>query len=534
MDWVFVLFYLIGGLAVFLYGMRLLSEGLQKTAGDKLRSILEKFTNNRLKGLATGAAFTSVVQSSSLTTVTVVGLISGGVMTLQAAVPVIMGANIGTTITAQIIAFKITQISLPAIAVGFLLMSIRNKKYSAVGQIIVGFGFLFLGMMLMGQGVAPLKTDPMFEGFLVIFSTNLFLGIIAGAIFTALIQSSSASSALIVAMAAGGVISFASALPLILGANIGTCITAILASIGTSLSSRRAALVHVVFNVLGILIILPFLGIFSEFILSTSNDIPRQVANAHLLFNLITTLLLLPFAGVLIVLVKRILPGEEVKVENGTKFINKNLLATPAIALDQAEKEAHRMGEMVIGMMDDVEKLIMSEKKKYAEVIKKKEGVVDGIYVALDNYLKQLSEKNLSEDQSTALTMLIHSISDIERTSDHINNLAELGLKKLQDDMKFSKDAHENLETMFSKSKESISEAINVLSTKDKRLAQNVLHIEAEIDVLRKNMTDNHIKRLEEGSCDVHHGPTFLGIINHLERISDHAHSIVSVVTFGF
>lgn len=534
MDWMYTVFYLIGGLAIFLYGMRLLSEGLQKTAGDRLRTILERFTGNRLKGLATGAVFTSIVQSSSLTTVTLVGLISGGVMTLGAAVPVIMGANIGTTVTAQIIAFKITQISLPAIGLGFLLMSLRKGRYAPMGQTVMGFGFLFLGMMLMSQGVDPLKTDPMFEGFLAAFSASPLLAVLAGALFTAVIQSSSATSGLVIAMASSGLLTLGAAIPLLLGANIGTCVTVVLASVGTCLASKRAALAHVVFNILGVLMFLPFLPAFTGFVASTGTDLARQVANAHLIFNLATTLALLPFAGALILLIKRLLPGEEIRVENGTKFINRNLLGTPALALKHAEKEAVRMGQMVVGMMDNARRLVMDGKAEHADVIAKKEDAIDHIHTALNRFLDELSERRLTSEQSQTRTMLAHCASDIERTSDHLHNLSKYGAKKLEAGIVFSEEAVKSLDLMFRKSKKSISEAVRVLAGMDKRLAESVLHLEAEIDVMKKQMTEAHVRRLEAGDCDIRHEPVFLNIITHLERVSDHAHNIVNAVTFGF
>ncbi len=534
MDWVLVSFYVVGGLAVFIYGMRLLSEGLQKTAGSRLRSLLERLTRNRFRGLAVGAAFTSIVQSSSLTTVTLVGLISGGVMTLEAAVPVIMGANIGTTVTAQIIAFKITQLAFPAIAAGLVLMGIKKGKYSGIGQVIMGFGFLFLGMILMGEGVQPLKSEAVFQEFIGGFSSNPLLGLLVGAVFTGIIQSSSATSALTVAMAAEGFLTLGAAVPIILGANIGTCITAVLASIGTSLSSRRAALIHVIFNVIGVMAFLPLLPLFTSFIAGTSADLARQVANAHLAFNVITTLMLLPFAGVLILLVKRILPGEVIKVDNGTKYINDHLLRAPSVAMRQAELEAHYMGGIVVGMMADARKLIMEGKLRYAKIIEKKEASVDDIYAALDNFLKQLSEKDLSAQQSDTLSILVHSISDIERTSDHINHLAKHGRRKIKENIRFSKKAMGELDGIFSKSDKSLSGAIRVLETKDRRLGEDVLHLEAEIDAMKDAMIRSHIRRTDEGICNAKSGPTYLGIVNHLERISDHAHNIVNVVIWGF
>jgi phosphate:Na+ symporter len=534
MDWMYILFYVIGGLAVFIYGMQLLSGGLQKTAGARLKGILHKLTSNRLKGVAVGTVFTSLVQSSSLTTVTVVGLISGGVMTLKSAVPVIMGANIGTTVTAQIIAFKITLLAFPAMALGLILMRSKNRKYSGIGQVIMGFGMIFLGMILMSDGVSPLKDEPAFMDLLSSFASNPLLGLFAGMIFTALVQSSSATTALVVAMSSGGLISLASAIPLLLGANIGTCITAVLASLAATLSAKRAAMVHVMFNLFGVLIFLPLLPMFSVFIEGSSGDLARQVANAHLAFNLIATMLLLPLSGVFIILAKRLLPGEEIKIESGSKYINKNLLATPSLALEQAKMEAEYMGGIVLGMMKDARKLIFQGSLKHAQAIEKKEMSVDCIYASLDNFLKEINQDALSASQSKELSVLVHTISDIERTSDHINHLARHSRTKIKEGMVFSEGALLELDIIFEKSQKSLVGALEVMATNDGRLAKKVLCLEAEIDSLKEKANENHIAREKVGVCDPRCGPTFLSLVNNLERISDHAHNIVNVVTLGY
>ena len=305
MDVIPIVFGMVGGLALFLYGMTLLSTGLQKAAGDKLRVWIEKLTNNKLKGVGVGALVTAIVQSSSITTVTLVGLINAGLISLGQSIPVIMGANIGTTITAQLIAFKIGAFSLPIIAIGFALNAIcKRPSHRYIGQIIMGFGLLFLGMTTMSIGLKPLRTDPLALALLAEFGQIPLFGVAAGAVFTALIQSSSATTGLVIAMASEQLLDLPGAIAIIIGANIGTCITVVLASLGATLTSKRAALSHVLFNLAGAAIFLAIFSPFVSLVTLTAANLPRQIANAHLIFNVSMVVIMLPCVAVFVIVVK--------------------------------------------------------------------------------------------------------------------------------------------------------------------------------------------------------------------------------------
>jgi phosphate:Na+ symporter len=339
-----IIFGLVGGLALFLFGMKLLSEGLQKAAGNRLKNILQNLTNRPIKGIAAGAFITSIIQSSSITTVTIIGLINAGLMTLTQAVSVIMGANIGTTITAQLVAFKIGKYALPIIAVGTLLLFIaKKKKYYYIAQIFLGFGILFLGMSTMSKGAVPLREIPFFINMLTNFGEVVLLGILAGAVFTGIIQSSSATTGLVIALSMEQVIGLKAAIAIIIGANIGTCVTALLASLSSSISAKRAAMIHILFNIIGVAIFIPLIPILTQITQAISGELPRQIANAHTIFNVTNTFVMVPFIPLLVFLVKKIIPGKEYKVDNGVKYLDKRLLNTPALAIAQAQKELSRM-----------------------------------------------------------------------------------------------------------------------------------------------------------------------------------------------
>ncbi|MFQ6136303.1 MAG: Na/Pi cotransporter family protein [Candidatus Hydrothermarchaeales archaeon] len=529
-----IIFGLVGGLALFLYGIYLLSEGLQKAAGDRLKEMLEKMTDRPIKGVVIGATVTSIIQSSSITTVVVIGLINAGLLNLEQSLGVIMGANIGTTVTAQLVAFKVGMYALPMIAIGFVLFFFKRKKYVYIGQVILGFGLLFLGMNFMKDAVLPLRSDPFSINSLASFGRYPLLGISASAIFTGIIQSSSATTALVVAMGMAEVITLRSAIPLILGANIGTTVTVLLASIGSRLSSKRAAIAHLIFNIIGVLIFLPFLSPFGRLVTLTSPNLPRQIANAHTIFNVATTLILLPFVGVLVIIVTRLLPGEVIKIDRGAKFLDERTLSTPSLALSQASRETARMAKIASEMLELGMKAFESGDKKIFLTVRKEEEVVDELHNHIEKYLTRIAEKDLSKDHSRIHATLTHSITDIERVADHAHNIMELAEKKFDDKLIFSKFADEELHTAFKKVKDGYEKAIKVLEDGDEELGKMVLDIEREVDVMEREFEENHYKRLREGICRPEAGPVFVDMLRNLERISDHSHNIVNAVLIGF
>lgn len=534
-----LLFGVFGGLGLFIFGMQLMAEGLQKAAGDKLRRILEILTTNRIMAVITGIIVTVLVQSSSTTTVMVVGFVNAGLMTLTQAVGIIFGANIGTTITAQLVSFKgFTELALPAVAVGVILSFFTKKRfYRYLGQAILGFGVLFLGMNTMSSSLKVLRTAPAFMAFLANFGQIPILGIIAGALFTMAVQSSSASTAIVVAMTLEGVLKLDSAIALILGANIGTCVTAMLASIGTNLTARRAAVSHVVFNVIGVIIFFIILRPFTQFVVwltpamkTEAELVARQVANAHTIFNITNTILVLPFVNYFVNLIKKLVPGEELIIERGVKFIDRRMLKTPAIALGAAEKEVVRMAEITKKMVTDAINILFENRVDIRKDVAQREEVIDELEKEIATYLAQLSNKGLTGKDSERLTMLLHAINDIERIGDHSENIADLCLAKIENEVPFSDKAREEIKEMYEAVLKMTNKAITALKENNLELARQVVEEDDIVDELEKKLRNKHIERLNLGLCHPTAGVVFLDIISNFERIGDHAVNLAQVV----
>ena len=532
-----IIFSMAGGLALFLFGMKVLSQGLQMAAGDKLKKLLEKLTDNKLKGVGIGALVTAIIQSSSITTVTLVGLINAGIIDLGQAVPVIMGANIGTTVTAQLIAFKVGKFALPIIALGFLAYSVCKKDmHKYLGQVLLGFGILFLGMNLMSSEAKSLVHDQYIMDLMIKMGQVPAWGILAGTIFTGIIQSSSATSGLVISMGMGSekLMSLNAAVAIILGANIGTCVTVGLASLGSTLSSKRAALCHVLFNILGVLI---FAIIFSPFIAivkMTSGSIGRQIANAHLIFNITTTLVLLPLSAFLISVVKKVIPGEEIKVEEGPKYLDEHTLQAPGIALAMAEKETIRMARIALSMIEASRIALFDRDAKQIEVVKQKEKAVDTLDDAIEIFMSKIDKEGLSEKQQVNLAVLTHAISDIERIGDHANNICELASQRIERKVRFSEEAFEELKEVFEKTDLSVMKCIDVIKRGDLGAISEIKRIEQDVDQMVIQMEQNHLERLEQGLCTPNAGPVYLDVLRNLERITDHTHNIACAKSIGF
>lgn len=529
------IFELAGGLALFLYGIFMMSEGFQKIAGERLQRILEKFTGRPFKGILSGAAVTAIIQSSSITTVILLGFVNAGLINLTSAVGVIMGANIGTTITAQIVAFKLESLALPLIALGFILWFLsRSLRFKFWGQSLLGFGFLFLGMNLMAAGVAPLKESPaVFEWFAGLGSSPL-LGILAGAVFTAVVQSSTATAGLVIVLASQGLISLAGAIPLILGANIGTCATVLLASIGSTKNAKRMTLIHLIFNLTGVLIFYFLIRWFVPLVELTANTLPRQVANAHTIFNVGSALALFLFIPVLIKLARKIIPGEEIEIDGKTKYISHYLLKTPGIALAEAFKETMRMADISINMMENSFKAFLAREPRLLEIIDKQERAIDNLYQKINDYCRDLSERNLSHQETEKLSMIVHNITDIERVADHVNNVIHITKHKYKGEVNFTEISVKELNEMFEKAIKIYKDAIRSWKKHDPSLARKVIHEEAEIDALEKRFRLAHIERLEKGRADPASGVSFESLLENLERIGDHADNIAYSVIHGF
>ncbi len=524
-------FGLIGGLGLFLFGMAKMSEGLQNAAGDKLKRILELFTSRPIIAILTGALATMLIQSSSSTTVMVVGFVNAGLMNLTQAVGTIMGAAIGTTVTAQIVAFDIRDFALPLIGIGAImnLMS-RRKAVQYIGLAILGFGMLFFGMFIMSQSISPLKEYEPFVNMLVSFGRNPVLGVIAGTIFTVIIQSSSATTSLIIALSLQGLIDIPSGIALILGANIGTCITALLASIGTNVTAKRAAISHVVFKIAGVIVFLLLLKPFISVVTHTGVSVARQLANAHTLFIVANTIIFFPLINHFVRFIEWLIPGEEHGPGIKPQYLDRNILHTPA-ALIAATKEALRMCDISMEMLRESFQAFIKGDPKLIEKVMVKEETLNLLEKEIIVYLTQAADNPWTHRQHRKITNLLHSVHDVERVGDLSTNIAELADERIQHHISFSETAIDELNTMYSKVESVYARAIEVLRTERVEDAESLILEDDEIDELEKLYRETHIQRLNEGKCHPEAGVLFLDVISTLERIADHGNNLAEAVT---
>ena len=526
---------LFGGLGLFLYGMKMMGDGLENASGEKLKKIFERITSNPVKGVLTGAVVTGIIQSSSATTVMVVGFVNAGLMNLYQAAAVIMGANIGTTVTAQLVAFKLDTIIPVFLGVGSLTILLsKGKKGREIGNIILGFGILFLGMELMKNTMSPLAESPAFATLIMKLEGNTILGILTGAFMTAVIQSSSASTGILVVLASTGALPLAVAVPILFGNNIGTCITALLSSIGTSRTAKKAALIHLFFNIFGTLIFIPLINPLISVVQQLSpggtSDIKRQIANAHTIFNVTNTLIMLPFIKYLVLLVNKIIPGEDEVETMGVKYIDERLLETPVIAVGQTTKEVVRMANLAKDNVQLAMMCFLNNDEKGIKTVYENEKLINLLEDEITSYLVKLSSTELSEHQTNIVTSMFHVVNDIERIGDHAENLADLTSEKIQKKLDFSIEAKDELQGMFKYIVNALEISIESFENHDLRKAESIMGIEERIDSLEKELRASHIRRLNNGVCGATVGAVFLDIISNFERIGDHATNIAEVV----
>jgi phosphate:Na+ symporter len=524
-------FTMFGGLGLFIYGMKLMGEGLERAAGDRIKSLLELLTRNRFLGVIVGALVTAIIQSSGATTVIVVGLLNAGIMDLPQAIGVIMGANIGTTMTAQLIAFKLSNIALPAIGVGSgMTLFGKNKTHRFIGQVILGFGLLFFGMQTMETALKPFAEMPEFINFMARFSKTPILGVLAGFLTTGLIQSSSVTIGILQALASQGIVNLSTALPILFGDNIGSCVVAILSSIGTNINARRAAFFHLTFNIIGTIIFLLILPLVKMVVVFTSVDPVRQIANAHTFFNLANTVIQLPFVILLVKLVTHLIPGEPVIIERGLKYIDDRLLETPSLALTQVKKEIARMGRLSLDTLKDSIDAFLKYDENKDKQTREKETVVNELTRETTRYLALLSRTSLPVDEYDSITYLISAINDMERVGDHAINILELAEFRNDHRLPFSNEAINELIQMASKVQETFDMAIFAFLHWDEQSAKKILVSEEEIDKMEKTLRLNHIKRLNEGTCNPSSGVIFLDMLSNFERVGDHSFNIATYV----
>lgn len=526
---------LLGGLGLFLYGMNLMAEGLQKSAGDKLKKIVEKLTSNTVMGVLVGTVVTAIIQSSSAATVMVVGFVNAGIMSLSQAIGVIMGANIGTTVTAQLVSFKLEAIAPVALGIGIILYLFSKKeKTKELATILLGFGILFTGMEFMKDAVKPLAEYEGFRRALIYFGEHQFLGIIAGFAITGIIQSSSASMGMLIALASQGLIPLSSALPILYGDNIGTCVTSLLSSIGASRNAKRAATMHLTFNVIGTLIFVLILNYPISALVKwlDPTDAARQIANAHTIFNVVNVLILLPFAKYIVKIVLKIMPitEEESEVTAATKYLDERIIQTPSIALGNTVKEVSRMGQKANKALEYSMNSLINKSMTDVEKTEKYEEHVNMLQKEILNYLLKLSKSPLNDEERNKVDLLFNTVNDIERVSDHAENISELSRLAIEKDLQFSDTALEEMNNIYSKAKENFNVALKGLESYDKSIISKVYEIEDEVDALDKLYRKKHIERLNNGKCTIDSGVLFLDLLTNLERISDHSCNIANNV----
>ena len=530
---------IMGGLGLFLYGMNLMGDGLQKSAGSKLKRIIELLTSNVIMGVLVGMVVTMVIQSSSATTVMVVGFVNAGIMSLTQAIGVIMGANIGTTITAQLVSLDVDFLAPVALGIGIVIYMFSNKpKHKNIAEILIGFGILFTGMDSMKEAVKPLAGYQGFTDMLLSFGHHPILGVLMGFAITAIVQSSSASMGMLIALASQGLIPITAALPILYGENIGTCVTSLISSIGASRNARRAAIMHLTFNVLGSMI---FMFILSKPIVAIvtaidPTDAARQIANAHTLFNILNVIVLLPFNKLIVKLALKLVPetkGEQDDDDKVVKYIDDRMIETPSIALANIVKETLRMGEKSKESLNAAMDGIVDKSKEKIELSFKREKLINELQKSILNYLLKLSKASLNEDSRETVDALFNTVNDIERIGDHAENIAELAKDIVDLEISFSDVGIGELKDMYNKVVSTYTYALEAMRTSNVELACKVIKMEEQVDMMEKSCRANHMNRLNSSSCSIESGVIYLDIISNLERVSDHAVNIAQQVIAG-
>ena len=535
---------MMGGLALFLFGMNFMGESLEKAAGNRLKTILAKLTSSPIRGMLLGAAVTAVIQSSSATTVMVVGFVNSGIMQLRQAIGLIMGANIGTTMTAWILSLtgldgNVWYIQMlkpstftPVLGVigAVLFIFSKREKRKTIGAVLLGFAVLMFGMQTMSDAVAGLEDVPAFTNILLLFNNPLF-GVLAGLVLTAILQSSSASVGILQALSVTGAITYGAAIPIIMGQNIGTCVTALISCIGTSKNARRTALVHLFFNIIGTLICLTIFFITSTLfdiaLFSQSID-PFGIAVVHSIFNVSCTLMLMPFSRQLEKLVCFIIRTNDENEEERLDMLDTRLFSTPAIAVERCRTLTCHMARMAQQTFTLAIKQLAAYNEKEAAIIEEKEDIADQYEDQLGSYLVALSAQPLSSKDSREVSRLLHSLGDFERISDHAVNVLESAQEMREKNLEFSPEAQENLLLLGDALTEILDLAITSFTTEDINTAIQVEPLEQVIDDMELHMKARHIQRLQEGKCTIELGFIYSDVLTVLERVSDHCSNIAA------
>lgn len=521
------------GLGLLLFGIQMMATGLQKAAGNRIRVFVAFLTKNRLLALLVGMIITIIIHSSSATSVMVVGFVNSGIMTLQQGVGVIMGANIGTTITGQLLSFNIAKFA-PVVLVAGLILQLTGKttKKRNFAEVLIGLGILFIGMSLLKEAMNPLKGYPKFEEYLVRWGTNPIPGISLGIVITMLMQSSAATIAILIALGSEGILPLEAALYIIYGDNIGTCATAVISSIGSSINARRIALIHLLFNIIGTAIFLLFVGkplaAFVKYL--NPGDVARQVANSHSLFNIINVIILFPAANLLVKLATFIIPdkGEDSEFP----LLDRRFFATPAIALKNAVSESIVMIEMAKESLENAILAYRTRDKEYIEKSNKLEAKINNTQREIMAYLQNLSALNLSNHDRLILDALFNTVSDIERIGDHADNIAELSNTYIDKEVEFSEESTTEMRAIIDHIYLTLETLIETMVEGDTVKARRVLELEEEMDEMEKTSRHRQIERMNSMDSSIESGIIFLDLLSNLERVSDHANNIAQSIIF--
>ena len=535
-NWQEILFHFLGGLGLFLYSIKTMGDGLQQAAGDRLRFYIDKYTSNPFLGVLVGIVVTALIQSSTGVTVITVGLVSASLLTLRQAIGIIMGANIGTTVTSFIIGFKLGEYALPLIFLGTMfLFFTKNRTANNIGRILFGVGGIFYALNLISAGMSPLKDLPQFKEYMVTLGQNPILGVVAGAVITVLIQASSATIGILQGLYAGGFLDLKGSLPVLFGDNIGTTLTVIIAAAGANVSAKRVAATHVTFNVLGTILCLILLGPFTsmiEYFQALLHLSPEMtIAFSHGAFNVSNTIVQFPFIGALAYFVTKLIPGEDEVVKYEPLYLDEQLIQqSPSIALGNAKKELLHLGNYAAKAFDLSYNYIIGLDEKVAEKGHKTEEAINTIDEKLTRYLIRLSSESLSQKESEVLTNILDSSRDLERIGDHAEGLLNLTDYLQRKDVHFSEAALEELADIYQKTTDFIKDALDSVENNDIEKAQSLIERHKEINNMERILRKTHIKRLNKGECSTQAGVNFIDIISHYTRVSDHAMNLAEKV----
>ena len=541
MDYVSIILPFIGGLGMFIYGMQIMAQGLENAAGSKMKSLLEVLTKNKFFGVLLGAFITAVIQSSSATTVMVVGFVNAGIMNLTQAMGVIMGANIGTTVTGWLVssvewakALSPANIAPVAVMIGVIVMLTGKRRSTKdISSIIVGFGILFIGITTMSDAVEPLQQSEAFCNLFVTLGHSPFLGIVAGALVTAVIQSSSASVGILQSLAAAGLVPFNAAVYIIMGQNIGTCVTAIMSSIGAKKTAKTAAVMHLLFNIIGTIIFSVVAIVFFKVINPGFGEAlitQKEISTVHTIFNIGTTILLFPVSDWIIKLAKKLEREDSDDVDEGQVLLDDRMLETPSIALQSTVSEMVRMGHVVRGTMNRTRDVLITKKREEIEKIREEETIADGLCKGITEYAIKLNTLSINEKEHQEVASILQIVSDIERVSDYCENISEFAENLKDQKASFSEIAREEIQQMEDVCIDCFRYAIEALEERSKEKAMKVIEKESQADELEIALRTAHMKRLARNECSTESGIVFLDALVCLERISDHARNIAEEI----